>query len=956
MSRNKHHVIVYCADNQQIAKQLSADLQLSGFKIQQKEISEQQDQPMLRAVDRPEGAILMLITDNFLKSGGCMRGALEALKEWATSGILVPIVADGRKKTADGWETIPTAFDRVSNIIQYMNYWQDRYLELRKEIRHHEEDQNLEHQLELTKSISTEAGEFLRYLRNLNWYSLDDFKSGNFRIFRKFYGETLPSDASENQGAEETPDTPRQKSLTELIQDSSEELMAENMELSNKSSAPVQEENPPVDLAEIPGMDLLNDGARQTGTEGTASEDEDDDDVTSILNEVLGEEDDEGEEYQFVGEDPDDPGEFDLDSLFEDEAAITGSPGGEEESVEDENEVMLDLVSDDEEGLVLKGDGKGHATPEEVLEHAVDLFDDGEIEEGLDFLKKTVQLNPNDNTMRYYYAYALARYGEKWKAARQQLDIILVNDEEHPDAWFLLAEVTEQQEKFTEARQYFEKVASLQPDYPEVFYRLGLLTIQHFPEQDAKAAGYFKKAISHNPKNTEAYYLLGTLLNERLGDPESAAGYFKTTLEHDPSHPFANYDLALLYYQSGEKEQASVYYERATAVNPELKTPQNDAAFFIEKTESEVLTEDHEAEENIDTQQPETTPEPPAGIAAGETTEPAGTSSPHLNGKASGAETSQEVETMNAGEIAETAEIAVAVAAIASELDFFKTPEPAVEEKLAGPEMEVAVAIEPEVTPGNDLPIVLITGATAGIGRATAEVFAANGFRVIATGRRQDRLDEMKDDFIEKYRNEIQVLSFDVRNSEEVKAAVENLPEAWRNVDILINNAGLSRGLAPIHEGDLEHWDTMIDTNIKGLLYMTRAIAPQMVERRSGHIINVSSGAGKEVYPGGNVYCATKSAVETLTKSMRLDLFKHNVRVSQVAPGHVEETEFARVRFDGDGERAAQVYENFQPLKSSDVAEAIFFIATRPPHVNIQDVLMFGTQQAGSNFIERSGR
>ena len=398
MSRNKQHVIVYCTDNQQVATQLAASLQSAGFQIQQKEISERADQTLLRKVERPGGAILMLITDNFLKSESCMQGALEALKEWATSGILVPIVADGRKKNADGWETVPTAFDRVSNIIQYMNYWQDRYLELRKEIRHHDQDEKLEHQLELTKAISTEAGEFLRYLRNLNWYSIEDFKDGNFKIFRKFYGDTLPRDASNNQATEDlaaapaAPEEPKQKSLTELIQDSSEELMAENMELSNKASDPVLEENPPVDLAEIPGMDLLNDAAQQTGMQAkTNAEDEDDDDVNSILNEVFGEEEDEDEEYRFLGEDPDDPGEFDLDSLFDDETDMAGSPGGEDAPSENENEVMLDLVSDDEEGLVLKGDGNGHATPEEVLEHAVDLFDDEQVEEGLDFLKKTVK-------------------------------------------------------------------------------------------------------------------------------------------------------------------------------------------------------------------------------------------------------------------------------------------------------------------------------------------------------------------------------------------------------------------------------------------------------------------------------------------------------------------------------------------------------------------------------------
>lgn len=251
---------------------------------------------------------------------------------------------------------------------------------------------------------------------------------------------------------------------------------------------------------------------------------------------------------------------------------------------------------------------------------------------------------------------------------------------------------------------------------------------------------------------------------------------------------------------------------------------------------------------------------------------------------------------------------------------------------------------------------VLISGATSGIGRATAELFAKNGYKVIATGRRTDRLDALSAHFKGKYNADLLTLPFDVRDLDSVRAAIENLPEDWRDIDILINNAGLSRGLSPIHEGDIEHWETMIDTNIKGLLYLTRAVAPMMVKRRSGHIINVASSAGKEVYPGGNVYCATKFAVDALTKSMRLDLYTHNVRVSQVAPGHVEETEFARVRFDGDEAKAAKVYDNFQPLKSSDVAEVIYFMATRPPHVNVQDVLLFGTQQAGSNFIDRSGR
>lgn len=252
-------------------------------------------------------------------------------------------------------------------------------------------------------------------------------------------------------------------------------------------------------------------------------------------------------------------------------------------------------------------------------------------------------------------------------------------------------------------------------------------------------------------------------------------------------------------------------------------------------------------------------------------------------------------------------------------------------------------------------PLVLITGATSGIGRATAEIFAQNGYRLILTGRRVERLMDLKNKLESSFGSDILILPFDVRDPGAVDAALSNLPEAYQAVDILVNNAGLAKGLAPIHEGKLEHWETMIDTNLKGLLYVTRIISPGMVRRRRGHIINVCSSAGREAYPNGNVYCATKFGVDALTKSMRFDLHAHNIRVGQVSPGHVEETEFAITRFDGDADRA-KIYNDFQPLKSSDVADAIYYMATRPPHVNLQDIQLFATQQASSMVIDRSGR
>ncbi len=251
--------------------------------------------------------------------------------------------------------------------------------------------------------------------------------------------------------------------------------------------------------------------------------------------------------------------------------------------------------------------------------------------------------------------------------------------------------------------------------------------------------------------------------------------------------------------------------------------------------------------------------------------------------------------------------------------------------------------------------IALITGATSGIGKATAVQFAKQGYDLIITGRRKKRLDEVKDRLRLKYGSKVKSLNFDVRQLSACKKAIGSLEEEWLDIDVLVNNAGLASGFDPIYEGDTKDWDKMIDTNLKGILYMTRLISPHMVNMKRGHIINVCSTAGHEVYPNGNVYCASKHAVDALTKGMRLDLHKYNVRVSQVSPGHVEETEFALVRFHGD-KKKSKIYEDFQPLKSKDVAKVVLFMASQPKHVNIQDVLMMGTQQASSNFVDRSGR
>ncbi len=248
--------------------------------------------------------------------------------------------------------------------------------------------------------------------------------------------------------------------------------------------------------------------------------------------------------------------------------------------------------------------------------------------------------------------------------------------------------------------------------------------------------------------------------------------------------------------------------------------------------------------------------------------------------------------------------------------------------------------------------LVFITGASAGIGRACAHAFAAEGCRLILTARRTELLETLAGELRATHGVEVRTIELDVRDRARVFDAVASLPEPWRAIDILVNNAGLGRGLDKLHVGDPDDWDEMIDTNVKGLLYVTRAIVPGMVERRAGHVINIGSIAGHEAYPNGNVYNATKFAVDGITKALRMDLVDLPLRVSTVDPGMVE-TDFSVVRFHGDAERAAKVYADIDACRPDDVAEAVVFIATRPPHVSINQIVIMPTAQASTTLVHR---
>lgn len=247
--------------------------------------------------------------------------------------------------------------------------------------------------------------------------------------------------------------------------------------------------------------------------------------------------------------------------------------------------------------------------------------------------------------------------------------------------------------------------------------------------------------------------------------------------------------------------------------------------------------------------------------------------------------------------------------------------------------------------------LALITGATSGIGKATAELLAENGFRLILCGRRKERLEALQSKLSKL--TEVITLQFDVSKRKEVFDAINSLEGSFKNIDVLINNAGNAHGLSTIQDGDLDDWDAMIDGNVKGLLYVSKAILPTMTKRNKGFIVNIGSIAGKEVYPNGNVYCASKYAVNALNKAMRMDLNEFSIRVSAIHPGLVA-TEFSEVRFKGNREKAASVYKGFEPLKATDIADIIHFVVTRPYHVNIEDLVVYPTAQASATLLNKS--
>ena len=863
---NQNVAIAYCIDNINVAESL--DQQLSpaiGSLTHLYGSRNSQENPLTEQIIKHQGPVLLLISDNYLKSTACMLGGLHMLNEKQEE--ILPVVIDGLRKDKETGEPvfISTQFDRISDMIQYINYWQDQYLDLRRQKRELSDldEKTFNDHLKSIREISSETSEFLRVLRNMEHYSLQEFTHNDFEVFFQFAGD---------QHAWESFQKNRLHFRMQQQAGSASGVMDTDVEVIDRQGGSHQD-TAEVDLSAIPGMDLLgiDDQVEEEleeledalTTEAPVLEDA----LNASLEQEEEEEEEEEEEPHLAVEaeestDQSPPPELEVPLEIVNE---------EEEEVEDEED---EVIEEEDEELELE------VPIENILENAWALAEANNSTAAIQHLEDA-KLNYQAPELDYYQALILAQFDQNLVAAKQKLEQLTASVPAHQDSLFLLGEVSEIMEKFQDAGDAYGKLYQIQPDYKGLKYRLGMVWAHHFEDKSQQAADLLAEAVKEDPENVDAIYQYGLLLNEKLGQQEEAIEYLNKTLSLSSDHPFAHYDLALIYHQQGDATAAAVAYQQAIIINPELKTPENDMAF---------------------------------------------------NNIATVAEDSTAIE---------------------------QTTLEALKNNIAQLE-DLINAREEENTklklsrPGTDK-TVFISGATAGIGRATAALFAENGYRLILNGRRNERLEELKATFEEEYDVDVKLLPFDVSEVSAVQEAVEGLGEDWQNVDILINNAGKARGSAPIHEGDFAHWDEMIDTNIKGLLYLTRAISPQMVARKSGHIINVGSVVGKEVYKNGNVYCATKFAVDGLTRAMRMDLHEHNIRVSQVSPAHVEETEFASVKYGGDQEKA-NIYQDFKPLSAQDVAETIYFMATRPAHVNVQDVLIMGTQQATATMIDRSGR
>ena len=904
------------------------------------------------------GQVLLFLNDDLLHAVDCQVGLLEAYRRLRTTDRLHCVLASSRRPgpAGQGEARVLTTLSRVSDVVRYMNYWQHAYLEQRRAVSADEADAG---DLERVRVVSQEIGETLRLVRGDGYAEIHELIDPNSSVLTTWLGE--------GPGASEPPpaDVPAAPAEPERGGDPVAAIAETDAVTADGSSngwevAPVETDDDAARVAaSVAAVQALSQEVDEVEAGGGAlHSDASPDAVGPGDNETVVAEAEHGDRsaYPPLGRekassedrgagDPADPGSQQIDR-----PAVDPSPAsdhGADDSADGDRADGADHSSADDTpaddfpadpiGGVVAVAATAVASSEHLAaaEAADDDPDDRDLEAELDrsrrravktFVKRLRKSDPEEalalgrealaddrgnERLQYALAVGMLSHGDADKDVDEARDLLLglTAGKERARAHAALGALALGERDYGSARRHLTKAYRIDRDCdPELAYRLGALLQDEFPEDRKAARRYLKRATKRSRGHTaDAWYRLGVAERAR-GRWKRAARAFKTAASLDRDHPFAAYELATLYLERDRVARATRYFRRAVRANPELDTLANRQAFAPPTPELESDGFDRYLER-----------------AQRGNSKPSGAAEPFVPEEFA---------------IAEGSQAAAQPSPSAAQVE---EPRPTIDSLLADEWRQRQLTV-------------LITGATSGIGAATAKAFARGGHRLILTGRRVSRLREVSLALREAHECPVRLLSYDVTDLRETSELLETLPADWREVDVLVNNAGKAKGLDPIHRGRLEHWEEMIDTNVKGLLYMTRLVTPGMVKRGRGHVINVCSTAGHEVYPNGAVYCATKHAVDAITQGTRLDLHSYGIRVSQVSPAHVEETEFARVRFDGDAERAAGVYEGFQPLRAADVARAIYFMATQPPHVNVQDVLMLGTQQASSTVIDRSGR
>ena len=1150
-------ILAHCIENQMVAAKIASTL--NGKATIEKVVFDSTNgiEALRKATFSSNAPVLLLISDNFLKSEKCMNDALPLIQSLGASQRLISVTTEGVYQENGRPVILPTSFDRVSNVIQYMNHWQDRYLDLRRQ-KHEGDEATFNEKVRVVRTISSEIGELLRYLRSTEYYSYDQFEDSNFVILYRVLGLPVTADVAVASKASVSHTAFPSVSVgaktlepAHAMAGEDEEKTSGNGSYSNgknghsdvqnllnsimgaENAPKIEEEmvsNVPINGTEAADKmkELASNGMVQM--KETLVDNTNGNTVESIVESIVGKTVSNGAAATFentiedavenalknstgsttvnslentvkntvkniventsetpqVVDNQDPKSDFQmyahalinegLDRPSSLEALIAGMKTEEkytpkmEISAEVSRQVdaILDIetpsvpqaklggftleqiLKDEELRALVNVDAEANAEilaiettqngiqPEAIVgtisskdngHHAALNEDDTDLvkkiaaEAEVDFQEKMRLKTASEMPVKL--AKPLGNIVAAPKNDKNIVEIALPtaapiepiadNFTEKSDAEFrdVLMDADDEENLKSEVLRIFDEaeIPAAHFEFEEnindkLDYKLDDKTAALFEDKtDARAIELIdnqlvveevgnteganncglqmsdvgihaeiedtqggankvenmemlsEKSTTHPSDNTARYnlaaelaqqsrlteateqleilletdrknieaYVLLAYMAEQQGDYTLSLNSLEKVALLNPDYPGIYYKLGQLTKEHFKKQgrKALRYFQDAVAQDPSNADAQYRLAMMLIEQKSDHAT----AIEHL-TKAVESAPQ-------------------HDAATFELAKSYIEIGDQKA---------AASFYARASELnDSFKNEANDLIFHYEEPQPEPIVAEEPVVEINDNGVTVMITGATSGIGKATAEVFAKNGYRLVLTGRRNDRLEDIKAHFETTYNNRVQILSFDVRSLEGIKAAVNALEEDFKNVDILINNAGLASGLSPIHEGDIADWEAMIDTNIKGLLYVTRAVAPSMVARKKGHIINLSSIAGKEIYPNGNVYIATKHAVDALTKAMRVDLHKFGIRVSQVAPGAVEETEFALVRFHGDAEKA-KIYDDFTPLKASDVAESIYFIASRADYVNIQDIVLAGTQQAAAAFVDRSGR